>query len=92
VTAPPSNGNTPGSLGGLMSNLDSALAGCRSVLRDVEDLARSLRRQLDQDPAVEPVVRGELYRLAKAVRAGTDVILNRLDPLDLGGGKGRDAT
>jgi hypothetical protein len=62
-----------------MSNLDSALAGCRSVLSDIEDRARSLRRQLDEDPAAAPAIRGELYRLAKAVRAGTDVILARLD-------------
>ncbi len=69
----------PVSPGGLLSDLGSAFAGCRSVLRDVEARARSLYRQLDQDPAAAPAVRGELYRLAKAVRAGTDVILARLD-------------
>jgi hypothetical protein len=61
------------------ASVEAAVAGCRTVLRDVEARAQSLSRQLDDDPLTEPAIRGELYRLAKAVRAGTDVMLARLD-------------
>jgi hypothetical protein len=66
-------------LADLVVDLKTAIAAAVSVLGNIDSQALSLKQQADEGLVTEPFVGGELYRMAKAVRAGTAVTLERLD-------------
>jgi hypothetical protein len=66
-------------LADLVADLETAIAGATSVLSDISAQAQSVKQQADEGLLTEPWAGGELYRMAKAVRAGAAVTLERLD-------------
>jgi hypothetical protein len=66
-------------LADLIADVETAIGAATTVLGDITARAQALKRQADEGLVTRPWAGGELYRMAKAVRAGTAVTLERLD-------------
>lgn len=66
-------------LADLVADVETAIGAATTVLGDIGARAQALKRQADEGLVTQPWAGGELYRMAKAVRAGTAVTLERLD-------------